>query len=104
MTDEAEVVLATDELRPAFIADDLGGLHHPHPATTMERGQASCGSFTASIVEGDLRITTSGGNAPLAAGDDRLDAVRAACACAWTYGVRRLDPNAVRRSLSAVLR
>ena len=33
VTDEADVVLASDELRPTYIADDLGGLHHPHPTT-----------------------------------------------------------------------
>jgi glycerol 3-phosphatase-2 len=98
VTDEADVVLATDELRPAFIADDLGGLHHPHPPTDATDAGFRCGSATAAVVEGALRVTLAGQPS------HRLDTVRAACAAAWTYGVRRLDPHAVRRELSAVLR
>jgi len=98
VTDEADVVLATDELRPAFISDDLGGLHHAHPPT-REDGQAwVCGAATAHVEDGALSVSVE---APAA---HRLDAVRAACAAAWTYGVRRLDPDAVRREMARVLR
>ena len=98
VTDEADVVLATDEHRPAFIADDLAGLHHAHPPTTRSDEVWTCGSAQARIDEGALRLTHRRPGSP------RLDAVRAACAAAWTYGVRRLDPAAVRRELAAVLR
>ena len=98
VTDEADVVLATDELRPAFIADDLAGLHHAHAATTRSGDVFRCGSAQARIEDGSLRLTRG------SPGSHRLDAVRAGCAAAWTYGVRRLDPAAVRRELAAVLR
>lgn len=98
VTDAADVVLASEDLRPTFIADDLGGLHHPHPETRPEGEAWVCGTSRASVVDGAL---TMGAAAPAV---HRLDAVRAACAAAWTYGVRRLDPAAVRRVLAPVLR
>jgi HAD superfamily hydrolase (TIGR01450 family) len=98
VTDEADVVLATDDLRPAFIADDLGGLHHAHPATHVDGNEFTCGTASAQVVDGTLRVHLSG------PAIHRLDAVRAACAAAWTHGVRRLDPAAVRRELARVLR
>jgi len=98
VTDEADVVLATDELRPAFISDDLGGLHHSHPVTRQDGETWVCGSATAWVVDGALKVSLD------AAPAHRLDAVRASCAAAWTYGVRRLDPHAVRRELASVLR
>lgn len=98
VTDEADVVLATEELRPAFIADDLGGLHHPHPAIQRHADAFTCGAAVARVVDGALSVRVDNQAAP------RLDAVRAACAAAWTHGVRRLDPHAVRRELARVLR
>lgn len=98
VTDEADVVLAPDELRPAYIADDLGGLHHSHPATRHEGDSWVCGAASARIVDGSLRVGADSHDGA------RLDVVRAACAAAWTYGVRRLDPHAVRRELVRVLR
>jgi ribonucleotide monophosphatase NagD (HAD superfamily) len=98
VTDAADVVLATDELRPAFIADDLGGLHHAHPATRQDGDGWACGAAYAEVNDGSLTVQLD------AAAGHRLDAVRASCAAAWTYGVRRLDPHAVRRELAAVLR
>lgn len=98
VTDEADVVMAVDELRPAFIADDLGGLHHPHPPTRRDGDQWVCGEAVAEVVGGALTVSCDDPSA------HRLDAVRAACAAAWTYGVRRLDPHAVRRELAGVLR
>jgi glycerol 3-phosphatase-2 len=98
VTDEADVVMAVDELRPAFIADDLGGLHHPHPSTRRDGDRWVCGGAVAEVVEGALAVSRDDSSA------HRLDAVRAACAAAWTYGVRRLDPHAVRRELAGVLR
>lgn len=98
VTDAADVVLATDELRPAFIADDLGGLHHAHPATRQDGDGWACGAAYAEVRDGSLTVRLD------AAAGHRLDAVRASCAAAWTYGVRRLDPHAVRRELAAVLR
>ena len=96
VTDAADVVLATEPFRPAYLSRDLGGLHATHPGTEREGVDAVCGGFRARVEAG--RLVVSG------EGPDRLDAVRAACAAAWEYGVRRLDPLAVRRSLAAVLR
>jgi glycerol 3-phosphatase-2 len=98
VTDEAEVVLATENLRPTFISDDLGGLHHAHPPTHSSQGGWVCGGATARVADGTLQVKVSDSPA------HRLDAVRAACAAAWSYGVRRLDPHAVRRGLAPVLR
>ena len=98
VTDEADVVLAANELRPTYIADDLGGLHHPHPETERTPDGWRCGTSTATVSDGALQVTIDGPPA------HRLDVVRAACAAAWTYGARRLDPSAVRRALAPVLR
>jgi HAD superfamily hydrolase (TIGR01450 family) len=95
VTDAADVVLAVESLRPSYLADDLGGLHGPHPATRPDGGGQRCGAARADVVDGELVLDPQG---------SRLDAVRAACAAAWQHGVRRLDPRGVRRSLAAVLR
>ena len=112
VTDPVDLVLAAPELRPSFVSHDLAGLHHPHPPTTATGDQSgsdaafTCGSFTASVVDGTLRVTTAG---PADAADpahptDGLDGLRAACAAAWAYGVGRIEPAAVRHGLAAVLR
>jgi glycerol-1-phosphatase len=96
VTDVADVVLADEQHRPTYLAPDLGGLHTTHPGTTAEGDGWACGGYRARVVDGEMHVTGTG--------PDRLDAVRAACAAAWTHGVRRLDPLGVRRSLAAVLR
>jgi HAD superfamily hydrolase (TIGR01450 family) len=95
VTDPAHVVLAAEPLRPAFLADDLGGLHESHPETTADGSGWACGEARAEVVAAELVVAATGA---------RLDRVRAACAAAWTYGVLRLDPDATRRCLAAVLR
>lgn len=95
VTDAADVVLAVEPLRPAYLADDLAGLHSTHPDTRPDGTGHRCGDARAEVVDGALVLEPHG---------SRLDAVRAACAAAWQHGVRRLDPSGVRRSLAAVLR
>lgn len=105
VTDAADVVLATEALRPAYLSDDLGGLHTRHPTTTATPEGFRCGSALARIDDGALSVVPdSPGAETITTTTDRLDPVRAACAAAWTYGVRRLDPDAVRRELAVVLR
>lgn len=105
VTDAADVVLATEEHRPTYLSDDLGGLHTTHPATTATPQGFRCGTAVARIDDAVLSVVVeSSGCKTVTASTDRLDPVRAACAAAWTYGVRRLDPDAVRRELTAVLR
>jgi HAD superfamily hydrolase (TIGR01450 family) len=95
VTDEVDLVLAVEAGRPTFVSDDLAGLLHVHPATLPDGAGWRCGERHARVVDGVLEVTGPG---------SRLDGLRAACAAAWSYGVRRLDPAATRRSLAAVLR
>jgi HAD superfamily hydrolase (TIGR01450 family) len=95
VTDEVDLVLATEAHRPTFVSDDLAGLLQRHPATVADGSGRRCGGRSARVVDGVLEVSGAG---------SRLDGLRAACAAAWSYGVRRLDPAATRRSLAAVLR
>lgn len=95
VTDAADVVLATEGLRPAYLSEDLGGLHVAHPETSPDGSGWRCAGGRAEVVDGELALSASAA---------RLDVVRAACAAAWHHGVRRLDPHGVRRALAAVLR
>lgn len=69
-----DLLRAPAHQRPTFVAPDLTGLLHPHPAVRTERGRASCAGWTAVVEERCLRLEGGG---------DPYDGLRAACAAMW---------------------
>lgn len=55
-----ELVSATPELRPTYIAPDLAGLLDPHPAPREEAGRVVLGGWAAQVRDGRLEIDGSG--------------------------------------------
>ncbi|MDN4473066.1 HAD-IIA family hydrolase [Demequina sp. SYSU T00b26] len=69
-----EAILATPDMRPSYIAEDLSGLAEAHPAPRLEDGWWCSGDSRARVVDGVLQ----------AEGGTRIDRVRAACSAAWS--------------------
>jgi glycerol-1-phosphatase len=96
VTTPAEVFAAPSGQRPDYLAADVGGLLHPHPAVRIEADRTTCGAWTVGFDEAGL--TLGGASRPehpdqgeTAAGgredgtvDDGYDALRALCDAAWT--------------------
>jgi len=57
----ADVINATDGERPDYVGRDLSALHDPHPSVAVEGPAATCGSASAEIRDGVIRVTTAGG-------------------------------------------
>jgi glycerol 3-phosphatase-2 len=72
----ADLVSATTERRPTYIAPDLGGLLEPHPYPEPADGGWRCGGWTAEVHEGALRLRGDGSVA---------DWWRAAACAAWDH-------------------
>ena len=85
VTTSALLLAAPERLRPDYISADLGGLLIAHPEPLVDRaGVAHCGAWSASC-DGTtltLRATTPSTDRSTT---DRLDALRALCAAAWTW-------------------
>ncbi|MCA4132833.1 HAD-IIA family hydrolase [Arthrobacter sp. M4] len=73
--DTPRTILAarTDE-RPGYVIQDLGGLYEPYPAIEAMEGTFTCGSASATVVDGTVRIAGS---------PEDIDSWRAACAAWW---------------------
>ncbi|MFB9803562.1 HAD-IIA family hydrolase [Streptomonospora salina] len=74
VTNPARAAVAAPEHRPSFLAWDLSGINRPHPGVRTESGVAECGGWTAELRAGRVRLSGRG---------ERLDGLRALCACAW---------------------
>lgn len=72
VTTAAQVIAARPEHRPTYVAEDLRGLLVPHPVVSSG---AECAGWTASV---------DGAALALDGGGERIDALRALCAVAWT--------------------
>ncbi len=70
----AELLAASAELRPTYLAEDLRGLAMPHPAVVVESGTARCGGWSATT---DREVVV------LAGEGSRIDALRALATAAW---------------------
>ncbi|MQA94092.1 MAG: HAD-IIA family hydrolase [Streptosporangiales bacterium] len=75
VTTPAELVAASPEHRPTYLAAGLDGLLAPHPEVKEGPDGHACGGWTVRIRDGRPEITGSG---------DPLDGLRALCAVAWT--------------------
>jgi hypothetical protein len=88
VTTPATLVAAGPHLRPSFIAHDLRGLHVPHVAPTLVRGDPgcpssmTCGTWAAEVRDGEVVLSGVGSSEDLSE-DGRLDGLRAVCAAAW---------------------
>jgi glycerol-1-phosphatase len=81
VTDVATLALAPRGRRPAFVAADLSGLFHAHPAPAAGHAEVRCGGWTARVTDRD-----AGGAAPvpqLAGDGDPADALRALATLCW---------------------
>ncbi len=85
VTDASLLLAAPHTMRPTYIATDVSGLLHSHPAIEVQQRQTRCGGWSATV-DGD-RIVLAG------EGDDDLDALRALCALRWATDVAALDAD-----------
>ena len=60
VTGLAELVAATPQLRPTYVAATTEGLFTPHAAPVLEDGRAALGGWTASVADGALTVTGDG--------------------------------------------
>ncbi|MFI9240302.1 HAD-IIA family hydrolase [Streptomyces sp. NPDC053079] len=89
VTTAAQVIGARPEHRPTYVAEDLRGLLEGQPEVVGSADGFGCGGWTASVDGGALVLDGDG---------DRVDALRALCAAAWTVagdGACALDAGKV---------
>ena len=89
VTAPAEAILAPPTQRPTYLAEDLTGLLEPHPPVTVSDGDYRCAGWTARWTATQLDLAGSG---------ERIDALRALCAAAWSR------PDATPATITAALR
>ena len=78
VVDRSAAVRAARGSRPTYVATDLRGLRHAHPVVHVDGGTARCGAAQAQERgRGTVRVTGDGD-----------DALRAACALAWSLADR----------------
>ena len=73
VTDRDELLAAPEGMRPTYVASDLRGLLIAHEAPVVQSGEATCGGHRAWYDGEALRVSGVGD-----------DALRAACALAWS--------------------
>ncbi|WP_370289088.1 HAD-IIA family hydrolase [Nocardioides sp.] len=80
VTDLAGLVGAGPGERPTYIAADLAGLTEPHPEVEPTEAGWRAGRWTASVVDGVLRLAEGFGGT-----GSEVDRIRAGCAAAWQH-------------------
>jgi hypothetical protein len=58
VTTPAELLSAREELRPTYLAEDVGGLLQPHPGTEFTDGSYRCGNWSVEVCD----ATSEGGS------------------------------------------
>jgi glycerol-1-phosphatase len=97
VTRPAELLLASANQRPCYVAADLSGLNESHPEVTATGGRFGCGGWTAAAgVSGEAWLAVSGAG-------DWIDGLRALCGAAWTAGQPPGSPEEQRRAAEVVL-
>ncbi|NYH50790.1 HAD superfamily hydrolase (TIGR01450 family) [Nocardiopsis arvandica] len=90
-----DALAAPEHQRPRYLAWDLSGMNHTHPAVVREEvregDRTRCEGWTVTVTGGTPRLEGTG---------DRLDGLRALCAAVWADG--SVDPSgpAVREALA----
>jgi glycerol-1-phosphatase len=95
VTGPADVVLASRNRRPAYLAHDLVGLLEPHPAVTAAGGAFGCEGWTARLTPGD---DGAPGRVEVTGTGTAIDGLRALCAAAWSAG--SVTPDSVRSAVA----
>ena len=72
-----ELVAAPPALRPTYLAADLRGLGHPHPAPAADGDLVRCGRVTARVRDGRIEVEDTG--------NDPDDWWRAVVVAAWRH-------------------
>lgn len=75
LTTPADLLRADASCRPTYVASDLAGLLVPHPEVVRADRGWTCGGWTAGVEGGEVRLDGDGGYD---------DALRVACAAAWS--------------------
>ncbi len=86
VTAPAELLVAPARLRPSYVAADVAGLLHDHPAPVAADGGLRCGAWSlVPAGEAALTLRRAQDEAGSARTDsvDGLDALRVLCAAAW---------------------
>ena len=85
VADARALLLAPEELRPTYVADDLRGLLEPHPAPRrLPDGSWSCRDASAAVRDGALDVRGEG-----------VDALRAAMDAMWEAADSGIDPESI---------
>ena len=89
VTSAADLIAAAPNARPTYIAADLSGLLGTHPELVERADGVRCGDWSATWDGERVLLTLESQD-----GDgDRLDALRALCAAAWTAGATQWAPG-----------
>jgi glycerol-1-phosphatase len=83
VTSPAELLAASPQRRPSFVAADLAGLLQAHDAPRDADGSMACGRWRALSEPGGLTLRLVDDAPPDNAASDDLDALRALCAARW---------------------
>jgi glycerol 3-phosphatase-2 len=75
-----DVLHASVGHRPSYLGTDLRSLLSPAPDVVVEGTTATCGNWCCAVSDGRLRWTPADGTGSA----DGLDALRSACAAAWS--------------------
>ena len=87
VVDVAALLAAAPGERPTFVAADLRGLELPHPPVRTRDGETACGAWRAAVEGGTVRVRPAGAATEPATGPAaHVEALRAACAAAWSHG------------------
>ncbi|MGO8961344.1 MAG: HAD-IIA family hydrolase [Streptosporangiaceae bacterium] len=79
VTRPADLLLASSQHRPTYLAADLAGLNVSHPGVSKVDEGFRCDGWMASVTGGDDWLAVSGSGDP-------IDGLRALCAAAWSAG------------------
>jgi len=96
VTRPPDLLLASPEHRPSYIAAGLAGLNGSHPEVSASDGRVRCGGWTAAGGSGEAWLAVSGTG-------DWIDGLRALCGAAWSAGPPPGSPEDQRRAAEVVL-
>lgn len=94
VTRPADLLRADAACRPTYVAGDLAGLLRPHPEVVRAGDGWTCGGWTATVDYGAVRLDGGGGYD---------DALRVACAAAWSAAEQpTTEPPAIDQALDVL--
>lgn len=88
VTGVSELLAASPQHRPDYLAPTVAGLLSAHPAVAVYGSRAQCGRWAAEADGSALTLSRDGGDEATDSVDE-LDPLRALCAAAWTLAGER---------------